>query len=136
MLYTRNVKPEIVVFGRCFANEINTNMPLAETIWGSTTETYGPIIDLTDFTMARWSGFVQQVGATGAVVRMKYSLTPYSAHAAFGPDVSLEQLVQVNTDWFQIPKLARVDAVMLTIWGQGGDGAADPTLRGPLLELR
>lgn len=135
-LLLRRVQPEILNFWRTPNAETWTNMPLAETRFNGITASSTATMDLRRFSRARFSLGVSVVGAAAAVLRIKYSTYPsYGADVVFSPDLSLAALGSFATAWFLIPDGARLDMTRLTIWGQGGDGAADPQIRGATLEM-
>ena len=115
-----------------------TNMPLADTeIYGTTNARLW--IDSSPFSQAR---IVLQHGVAGAAdskLRLQYSTDDGGTWADAGA-TSIEVLLGVTTGWKRgtwgtLVTAARAD-VLWRLLGSGGDGVADPTMRGIAVEFK
>lgn len=136
-LYLRGGTTETVGFGRVHIPETWTNMPAAETRWSGSSTSHSCLIDMRRFKEGRMSVGVAVASSAGSVLRLKYSLAAdYTVFANLLADVAIDVVGVYTTGWLALPVATCADLVLLSLWGQGGDGAADPQIRGPQLELR
>lgn len=116
-----------------------TNMPLAEQEFLGNQNRRLPYLG-TGKTEIRLTVGGAVVGAAAAVLRLKYSTNGGGAFTAVtSSDVSIAAIgtaVQpITSGWVTLPVGARVDGI-LSVFGQGGDGVADPTFTLVEAELR
>jgi len=121
-----------------------TNMPAA------LTELYGDAFqrrtkDLRGFTQFRLAINVETAGAAGAVLGAQYSLDAGANWAGLdnGTAATISDLTQaINatgafvTAWATLNTAAAINGILLRIVGSGGDGAADPSFRLIIMEVR
>jgi hypothetical protein len=92
-------------------------------------------MNLSGYSLMRFYQTVGTSGAAGSVVRLKYSLDAGVTWTALTGDISLVGGGVKSLAWIEIPSLARQD-ILVSLFGQGGDGATDPSLGSCGLQLK
>lgn len=114
-----------------------TNMPLAG---DELFPLYPPRVkvDLSKMHLIRMQMNVIAAGTASAIARVRYStdnITFLSIVATGNLQVSLAAVGHQNTAWQEIATGAKAD-VYLQLWGEGGDGVADPAMTSMLVQVK
>jgi hypothetical protein len=114
-----------------------SNMPLALTkFMGLSDDFYTRRVDLSHARQARLALFASTGGVAGADLLLRYSTdnsawtTLTGTEATFGAGTGI-----FVSSWADLPAGARAD-VFVSLWGQDGDGSADPVFRWVYAEFR
>jgi hypothetical protein len=104
-------------------------------VWGD--DRSRMIKDLRYATSSRLVTNVALAGASGAEVRIQYSLDSGATWAGYlGPAQSIAAAGLFATPWQPIPTAARIENCALQMFGINGNGVADPRLRSLFLFIR
>jgi hypothetical protein len=116
-----------------------TNMPSAitEFLGGVHTRTR---VDFARVTQARFGVRVSTAGFAGAKLLPRFStddaVFSELAASAGGLDQLIDSAGTKRTAWADIAAGAKADNIIISVWGQGGDGIADPIFGNTWLEVR
>lgn len=117
-----------------------TNQPAAETEYLNGTQSRTRV-DLASVTQARFKLRVATASTVGgAKLYPKYS-TDDSAFAELAStatqlDIAIDSTGTKETSWVNVATGAKVNSAILSVFGSGGDGAADPVMGNVLVEFR
>lgn len=104
-----------------------TDMPASLTqLYGTTGDRFAVRLDLTTMRQVRFSFQVGVAGASGANLRLRYA-ADFNTYVTLNATITTFGTVTGNysSGWVDLEAGAKTD-VHVQVWGQGGDGVADP----------